>query len=182
MAQKIECPKCGVENYSTDAICLECGQSLIQARAPAAQDAPERDEAAAAEPKDEPDAGKQAKAGMPLLWRVLLVSVIAGLIEVALIAVITRGDTKPGPITVFFIPLYSLGIVLRILLGTLLYGGIRGLMLHFLLQFTNWPPGAAGAIGGAIGFGCITGGIGFITVLVGLIIGYSIGIIAEGER
>ncbi len=181
MAQKIECPKCGAENYSTDSICLECGQSLIQERAPAARDAPEPVRPAEAEPKDEPEAGKQAKAGMPLLWRVLLVSVIAGLIEVALIAVITRGDTKPGPITVFFIPLYSLGIVLRILLGTLLYGGIRGLLLHFLLQFTNWPPGAAGAIGGAIGYGCITGQ-SFITVVVGLIIGYSIGIMAEGER
>ena len=182
MAQKIKCPKCGAENYSTDAICLECGQSLIQERASAPQDAPEPVQPAEAKPKAEPGAAKQAKARMPLFWRVLLVSIIAALIEVGLTALITRGEDPPGPKTVFFVPLGSVHIVLRILLGTLLYGGIRGVLLHFLLEFTKWPPGAAGAIGAAIGFGCITGAIAFITVLVGLIIGYSIGVMAEGER
>jgi len=174
MSERIKCPKCGAENYKSDTVCMSCGASLRAPTKPPEQKAEER-----VSPREpgKPEPKEKAKPRLPFMVRALLISVVAAFIEFALVALLSKGK---DPTHVYYIPVGKLSVVLTVLLGGLIYGAIRGGVIGGLLHFTKWSPGIAMLFGGAIGWAFVLGG-GWVTILVGLIVGYILGVMREQE-
>jgi len=167
MPEKIVCPNCGEENYATDTICMSCGASLTEpapqepeqpAAAPGAEPAPE----AAAE---EPEAKPGLKAA---LVKVILISTGIGLIEMLIVA-FTAGETGG---------IISLKGTVSLLIGGLLFGALRGLMLGFLAKETKWSPSVTLLLGLGLAFSL---GV-WPNYLFGAIAGFAIGMIIESAQ
>ena len=170
MAKKIACPSCGAENYDTDQVCMSCGASLTE---PAPQrpqhEAIEEGPGETPRPEPKPEAVVEAPAAQTslkaALVKAILVSTAIGLIEMLIVA-FTAGQTAG------IIPLKGM---VYLLIGGLLYGALRGLMLGFLAKETKWSPGITLLLGLGLAFSFGA----WPNYLFGAIAGFSIGMIIE---
>lgn len=172
MPEKITCPNCGAENYTTDTVCMSCGASLTKSDPTTSQqrEQPESEEQRGApmpteraEPPTQPQ--EEETVGMSALAKAILVSVGIGVIEMLIVA-FTYGETAGA------IPLKGM---VSLLIGGIVYGGLRGLMLGFLLKETKWSPSIALLLGLGLAFSFAR----WPNYLFGAIAGFVIGTIIE---
>jgi len=124
MADKIRCPKCGTENYTTDVFCLNCGANLREPPAPSEAKTEEKAEMTPLAPASSAQRGKQEESpprppsalesAMPFI-RALGIAVGLTLIEVILIYALNKDHQYPKSVWGFRFPL---DMVPKILVAT----------------------------------------------------------------
>ena len=175
MPEKITCPNCGEENYTTDPVCISCGASLIEPRPTVSSqlEQPESEEQHGAPPAQErakpsTETWKEKAADMPALLKATLVSVAIALVETLLFMLLYK-------VTVSSTVLPELQGFVSVAVFGIVYGAVRGLMLGFILQQQRWSPTVGLLLG--FGFGFIVNG--WVAPVFGGIAGFVIGIIIE---
>ncbi|NLO75061.1 MAG: hypothetical protein GX100_13265 [candidate division WS1 bacterium] len=182
MADKIQCPKCGTENYTTDVVCLSCGANLQEPQRPPEAKAAEKVEgvpmapsgpATPAKPEEPPPSPPSAwESAMPFI-RALGIALALTLIEVILIYALNKDHQYPKSAWGLRFPV---DMVPKIMVATLVIGLARGVLIGGLLHLTAWSPTVSLLIGGALGW------TGLGTLIGGLVVGFAIGLSYSGHQ
>ena len=179
MAGKIQCPKCGEENYATDPMCLNCGALLKDP--PPAKPAPDVADPMAAPPPAAPVAGKEAQpaplptagwTGFPPWLQVALVTLGLTLLEMVILAAATQGKY---PSVLWHVHING-SLTMRVIVWTLIFGGLRALLIGGLVYLTGWSSTISLFVGGVLGYTALG------TIPGGIVIGFIIGLLLEGHK